>query len=197
MLGCSSGSLRRGEYIHPRGRSRRPVLASTLHNRHGSARLDAQKGYAGTPWRCPVVMVSIPLARRHGKRVSVASSVDRQSKGGVNFRRTRRRCFSVWLSRSGKAWEDRPGRAIRHPLPSSAPHKVRDGRRALCRGSFRPLGGNRQRIFRRLRRRRRIWELVKLGIKRIGKHLIERSGSNVLSSWPGATNGHGRSPLAS
>jgi hypothetical protein len=59
------------------------------------------------------------------------------------------------------------------------------------------LGGNRQRIFRRLRRRRRIWELVKLGIKRIGKHLIERSGSNVLSSWPGATNGHGRSPLAS
>ena len=50
------------------------MLASTLRNRHGSARLDAQKGYAGTPWRCPVVMVSIPLARRHGKRVSVASS---------------------------------------------------------------------------------------------------------------------------
>lgn len=32
------------------------------------------------------------------KRVDVASSVDRQSKGGVNFRHTKRRCFSVWLS---------------------------------------------------------------------------------------------------
>ena len=42
----------------------------------------------------------------------MASSVDRQSKGGVNFRHTTRRCFSVWLSRSGKAWEDRPGCAI-------------------------------------------------------------------------------------
>ena len=27
----------------------------------------------------------------------MASSVDRQSKGGVNFRHTTRRCFSVWL----------------------------------------------------------------------------------------------------
>jgi hypothetical protein len=30
---------------------------------------------------------------------SAALSVDRQSKSGVNFRRTRRRCFSVWLRR--------------------------------------------------------------------------------------------------
>ena len=44
-------------------------------------------------WKCPVVMVSIPLARRHGRRVSVASSVDRQSKAGVNFRHTTRRCL--------------------------------------------------------------------------------------------------------
>src|SRR6516164_10141417 len=29
VLGCSSGSLRRGECIHPRGRLRRPMLAST------------------------------------------------------------------------------------------------------------------------------------------------------------------------
>ena len=43
------------------------------------------------------------------KRVSAALSVDRQSKSGVNFRRTRGRCFSLWLSRSGKAREDRPG----------------------------------------------------------------------------------------
>ena len=69
------------------------------------------------------------------KRVSVASSVDRQSKGGVNFRRTTRRCFSVWLSRSGKAWEDRPARAIRHPLIPRHSTQVRDGRRALCRGA--------------------------------------------------------------
>ena len=46
------------------------------------------------------------------KRVGVASSVDRQSKGGVNFRHTARRCFSLWLPRSGKAWEDRPACAI-------------------------------------------------------------------------------------
>jgi hypothetical protein len=30
---------------------------------------------------------------------SATLSVDRQSKSGVNFRRTRRRCFSVWLRR--------------------------------------------------------------------------------------------------
>ena len=30
--------------------------------------------------------------------VGVASSVDRQSKGGVHLRHTKRRCFSVWLS---------------------------------------------------------------------------------------------------
>jgi transposase len=39
-------------------------------------------------------------------------SVDRESKGGANFRHTTRRCFSLWLPRSGKAWEDRPGCAI-------------------------------------------------------------------------------------
>ena len=31
-------------------------------------------------------------------------SVDRQSQGGVNFRHTTRRCFSLWLPRSGKAF---------------------------------------------------------------------------------------------
>ena len=74
------------------------------------------------------------------KRVSAALSVDRQSKSGVNFRRARRRCFSVWLSRSGKAREDRPDRAIRHPIHSWAPHTA--SRRSPCakpRGSFRPL----------------------------------------------------------
>ena len=64
------------------------------------------------------------------KLVSAALSVDRQSKSGVNFRRTRRGCFSVWLSRSGKAWEDRPDRAIRHPLHSWAPHT--GSRRSPC-----------------------------------------------------------------
>ena len=70
------------------------------------------------------------------KRVSAALSVDRQSKSGVNFRRTRRRCFSVWLSRSGKAREDRPGPC--HTSSASFPGhptQVRDGRRALCRGA--------------------------------------------------------------
>ena len=74
------------------------------------------------------------------KRVSAALSVDLQSKSGVNFRRTRRRCFSVWLSRSGKAWEDRPDRVVRHPLHSWAPHT--GSRRSPCvmpRGSSRPL----------------------------------------------------------
>src|SRR5215831_4090637 len=69
------------------------------------------------------------------KRVSVASSVDRQSKGGVNFRRTTRRCFSVRLSRSEKAWEDRPGRAMRHPLIPRHSTQVRNSRRALSRGA--------------------------------------------------------------
>src|SRR5215467_10288856 len=89
-------------------------------------------------WKCPVVMVSIPLARRHGMRVvwrrrgaaqalkhrnqvlracalvviedDVCSatpgmargeryvSVDRQSKGGVNFSRMTRRCLAAEVS---------------------------------------------------------------------------------------------------
>src|SRR4030095_6754838 len=49
VVGCSTGSLRRGECIQARGRSRRPMLASTPHNRQRSARLDARKSYAGTP----------------------------------------------------------------------------------------------------------------------------------------------------
>lgn len=57
-----------------------------------------------------------------------------QSEDGANFRRATRRRFSVRLSRSGKAWEDRPGRAIRHPLIPRHSTQVRDGRRALRRG---------------------------------------------------------------
>jgi hypothetical protein len=113
--------LRRGEPSHPRGRSRRPMLASTRTPQNppqvNPVRCTGLCRHANH-WKCPVVMVFIPLARRHGRRVSVALSVDRQSTGGVNFRRTTRRRFGVWLSRAGKAWEDRSGRAIRHPLPS-------------------------------------------------------------------------------
>ena len=72
------------------------------------------------------------------KRVSAALSVDRQSKSGVNFSRTRQ-CFSVSLSRSGKAWEDRPDRAICHIR--FVPGTQRGSRRSPCvmpRGSFRP-----------------------------------------------------------
>src|SRR6478609_7835050 len=49
VVGCSTGSLRRGECIQAKRRSRRPMLASTPHYRHRSARLDALKSYAGTP----------------------------------------------------------------------------------------------------------------------------------------------------
>jgi hypothetical protein len=56
-FGCSSEFLRRGECIHAGGRSRRPMLASTLHNRHVCRHTNH--------WKCPVVIVSIPLARRH------------------------------------------------------------------------------------------------------------------------------------
>src|SRR5262249_53587098 len=59
-----------------------------------------------------------------------------QSKSGMNFRRTTRRCFSVWLSKSGKAWEDRPDRAMRHPLHSWHPTQVSDGRRAYAEGQL-------------------------------------------------------------
>jgi len=101
------------------------VLASTPHNRHRSARLvrlDAQKGYAGTPTIRNAQSLWFPFhSPAPWKRVSAALSVDRQSKSGVTFRRTRRRCFSVRLRRKGKAWEDRPGRVIRHPLHSWAP----------------------------------------------------------------------------
>ena len=59
-------------------------------------------------WKCPVVIVSIPLARAPWKRASAALSVDRQSKSGVNFRRTRRRA-----SVSGCRGQERLGKIAR------------------------------------------------------------------------------------
>ena len=54
------------------------------------SRLDAQKGYAGTPTIGNARSLWFPFHSpgAMGRRVSVASSVDRQSKGAVKFRRT-------------------------------------------------------------------------------------------------------------
>ena len=99
------------------------MLASTLYNRHGSARLDVE----GMPARQPLEMPG--RYRFHStrpapwKRVSVASTS------------SPRAVLQCRLSRSGKAWEDRPGRAIRHPLIPRHSTQARDGRRALCRGA--------------------------------------------------------------
>ena len=59
------------------------------------------------------------------KRVSAALSVDRQSKSGVNFRRTRGRCFGKIARTVPYVIRFIPG----HPT------QIRDGRRALCRGA--------------------------------------------------------------
>ena len=56
-----AGSCDVGDCIHPRGRSRRPMLASTPHNHHWSARFDCQKGYADTPTIRNALSLSIPF----------------------------------------------------------------------------------------------------------------------------------------
>src|SRR5215471_21779235 len=70
VLGYSSGSLRRGEPSHPRGRSRRSCWKAlrTTATRHPLRRTERLSRHAKY-WKCPVVIVSIPLARRHGMRV--------------------------------------------------------------------------------------------------------------------------------
>src|SRR6516164_9159566 len=78
VLGCSSGSLRRGECIHQKDDHLCwQALCATVTGQpvRGTERLCRHANH----WKCPVEMVSIPLARRHGRRVSVASSFDRQS----------------------------------------------------------------------------------------------------------------------
>ena len=70
-----AGSCDVGDCIHPRRRSRRPMLASTPHNHHGSARFDYEKDM---PARQPLEMPG--RYRFHStrpapwKRVSVAST---------------------------------------------------------------------------------------------------------------------------
>src|SRR6516165_1702065 len=89
VLGCSSGSLRRGECIHQKDDhlcwqalcatvTGQPVRRTERLCRHANH------------WKCPVVMVSIPLARRHGEasQCGVERRPPVQSKGAVNFRRT-------------------------------------------------------------------------------------------------------------
>jgi hypothetical protein len=80
------------------------MLASTPHNRHRSARLMYRKAMrARQPLEMPGRYGFHSTRPAPRKRVSAALSVDCQSKSGMNFRRTRGRYFSVWLSRSGKA----------------------------------------------------------------------------------------------
>ena len=131
VLGCFERVLATRRVHPPKGRSRRPMLASTLRNRHGSARLDAQKDMpARQPLEMPGCYRFHSTRRAPWKRVSVASSVDRHELQAHDA--TVLQCLAVGV---GKAWEDRPGCAIRHLLPSSAPHKIWDSCRALRQGA--------------------------------------------------------------
>jgi hypothetical protein len=70
----------------------------------------------------------------------VASSVDHRSKSEVNFKRTRRRCVSVRMSRS-----ERLGNIVRTVLYVirfiyGHPKQVRDGRSALKNSRNEPRG---------------------------------------------------------
>ena len=102
------------------------MLASTLYNRHGSARLDAQKGM---PARQPLEMPG--RYRFHStrpapwKRVSVASSTARVPRAVLQ-------CPAVEV-REGLGRS--PGRAIGHPFIPRHSTQVRDGLRASCRGA--------------------------------------------------------------
>jgi hypothetical protein len=119
-----------------RAGSRNAESASTLEDNHAALCWQALRTTAtgqpgSTPRKIMPIRQPLEMPGRYcfhstrpvpWKRLSVASSVDRQSKSRVNFRRTRRRCFRVWFPSSGKAWAGRPDRAIRHPLPSKALH---------------------------------------------------------------------------
>ena len=113
-----------------------PYAGSTLRNRHGSARLDAQKGYAGTPTirnaRSLLFPFRSPGAMEGGsvrRRASTASSRGRELQAHDT---TVLQCPAVEV---GEGLGRSPG--PRHTSTASflGPHKIRDGRRASYRGA--------------------------------------------------------------
>lgn len=111
-----------------------PYAGSTLRNRHGSARLDAQKGYAGTPTirnaRSLLFPFRSPGAMEGGsvrRRASTASSRGERTSGARHD----------GASVSGCRGWGRLGNGPRHTSTASflGPHKIRDGRRASYRGA--------------------------------------------------------------
>ena len=73
-----AGSCEAGDCIHLRGRSHRPMLASTPYNRHASARFDCQKGYADTPTIRNALSLSFPF-RSPGDMEAGWCGVERRS----------------------------------------------------------------------------------------------------------------------
>src|SRR3954466_157491 len=118
FLGCSRGALRRGEYITQEDdHAALCWQALAQPSQVSPVRCTEKLCRHANHWKCPVVMVSIPLPGAM-KAGYAALSVDRQSKRGVNFRRTRRRCFGVWRWSQERLGNVGPDRAMRHPLDS-------------------------------------------------------------------------------
>src|SRR4051794_14474327 len=106
FLACSRGALLRGECIHLRGRLRRPMLASTP--RGSPVRCTEKLCRHANHWKCPVVMVSIPLpdGMKAGQRgVERRPTVQKRSELQAH-EATMLRGLAV---ESGKAREGRPG----------------------------------------------------------------------------------------
>ena len=137
MFGYSSGSLRRGEPSHPRGRSRRSMLESTPYNRHGSARFDAQKAM---PIRQPLEMPGRYCFHSTRPTPWEASQCGVERRPPVQERSelqaheaTMLQCLAVEV-RKGLGRSPGPCRTSSASFPGY-PTQVRDGRRALCRGA--------------------------------------------------------------
>ena len=104
------------------------MLASTSYNRHGAARLDTQKGYAGTPTirnaRSLLFPFLSPGAMKAASSVPVQGRSERQARDARVLQ-----CPGVEEG-SGRS----PG-LCHHPLTARHSTQVRDGRHALGRGA--------------------------------------------------------------
>jgi len=137
VLGCSSGSLRRGECIHPRGRSRRlcwQALHTTAAGQPGSTHRKAM------PIRQPLEMPGRYCFHSTRPTPWEASQCGVERRPPVQERSelqahetTMLQCLAVEV-RKGLGRSPGPCRTSSASFPGY-PTQVRDGRRALCRGA--------------------------------------------------------------
>src|SRR3954451_3518231 len=140
FLGCSRGALRRGEYITQEDDYAALCWQALAQPSQVSpVRCTEKLCRQANHWKCPVVMVSIPLPRRHESGlcgVERRPPVQKRSELQAH-EATMLRCLAV---ESGKAREGLPGSCHASSASFLAPHQV--SRWSPCvhvNGQLRPL----------------------------------------------------------